>query len=282
MLILKGFAVNKPTFRLLGCLIAGLLLYSATRADERADAQPEVRSKAQLALDQAALNDKYTFILFYKDDAAPTRNMAQAIKTSIASRSDQTTLTYVKVTDPAEKAVVARFGVSRAAMPMAMAIAPNGAITRIVGQRFTPQEIEEAFVTPTMMRAMKSLQEGKLVLVCVHPSEASSTPLAVIDFQTDPHFKDRVANVSLVANDAAETKFMNQMKLDPQSPMTHTVLLAPPGMMVGKFDSTATKDDIAAALAQAGKCCNDPNCKHNQQQQSTSKGARRTTQPPQQ
>ena len=31
---------------------------------------------------------------------------------------------------------------------------------------------------------------------------------------------------------------------------------------VGKFGPASTKNEIAAALHQAGKCCNDPNCKH--------------------
>jgi hypothetical protein len=42
------------------------------------------------------------------------------------------------------------------------------------------------------------------------------------------------------------------------------VVLAPPGVLVGKFPASATSDQIGAALHAAGKCCNDPNCKHNQ------------------
>jgi hypothetical protein len=41
------------------------------------------------------------------------------------------------------------------------------------------------------------------------------------------------------------------------------VVMAPPGVLVGKFPASATMSDIATKLHAAGKCCNDPNCKHN-------------------
>jgi hypothetical protein len=45
------------------------------------------------------------------------------------------------------------------------------------------------------------------------------------------------------------------------------VVMAPPGVLVGKFIGSTTKDQIAAQLHAAGKCCNDPNCKHIQKAQ---------------
>jgi hypothetical protein len=45
------------------------------------------------------------------------------------------------------------------------------------------------------------------------------------------------------------------------------VVLAPPGVLVGKYPAGVTKDQIGAALHAAGKCCNDPNCIHNKKGQ---------------
>ena len=113
-------------------------------------------------------------------------------------------------------------------MPLMIAVAPNGAITALVQQKLTAQSIQDASVTPTMMQAMKSLQAGKLVLVCVHGSTRSAVPGAVKDFQTDPHFKDRLTTFSLEAADPGEAKFLTQMQLDPEATATKAVLLAPP------------------------------------------------------
>jgi hypothetical protein len=116
---------------------------------------------------------------------------------------------------------------------------------------------------------MKSLQEGKIVFVCLQTSDEAVLPTAVKEFQTDPLFKDRLSLVSMQLNDPAETRFLNQMQVDARrTPAATAVLLAPPGVLIGKYGPSATKDEVAAALHKAGKCCDDENCKHNQPQPS--------------
>jgi hypothetical protein len=235
-------------------------------------------SKTEQALVDAEANQTYTMLLFYKDDSPAARAMAASAKAELTKRPGEATLTYVQVANPEEKALVERFGVSRAPMPLLMAVAPNGAITGIFPQKLTAENVDSAFVTPTMMRVMKSLQTGKLVLVCVEGSESAVVPAAVVDFQKDPHFKDRLTTVSFQAADPTETKFLGQMKIDSNSSESTTVLLAPPGVMVGKFSADASMDEIAAALAKAGKCCDDPNCKHHHHAPKTA--PQTATQPP--
>jgi hypothetical protein len=222
-------------------------------------------SQAEATLDQAAADGKYTFLVFYKTNDAATQAMAATLKEGLASRTETAVGAYVQVGQPAEKALVDRFDVSRAPMPMTIAVAPNGAITGMFAQKLTAEGIENAFVTPTMTNCMKSLQAGKLVFVSVYGSAKAPAPASLKDFQTDPHFKDRLVTFSLLAADPAEAKFLKQMQIDAaKATGTTTVLLAPPGVLVGKFDAFTSKDDIAAALAKAGKCCDDPNCKHHQ------------------
>ena len=130
------------------------------------------------------------------------------------------------------------------------------------------------------MGVMKALQEGKIVLVTVQGTGPAVSPPALREFQADPHFSGRLANLTMKASDPRETMFMGQMELDPRATATHTAMLAPPGILVGKFAATATKTEIATALAQAGKCCDDPNCKHNQTaQQSAQQNAQPSPQP---
>ncbi len=88
-------------------------------------------SPAEQALADAAAEQKYTFLLFFKDDGPATQAMAQTVKRGVESRSDRATVAFVDVANPAEKALVDRFGVSRAPMPLTVAVAPNGAITSL-------------------------------------------------------------------------------------------------------------------------------------------------------
>jgi hypothetical protein len=220
-------------------------------------------SKAQQVLAESAEQQKYTFLVFYREDNQATRTMAQTLQAGLGQRSDQASICYVSVSDPAEQALVKKFGVSRAPLPFTLAVAPNGAVTALISQKITDSQIASAFVTVGMADCMKAMQDRKLVLVCVHPSARSQTPAAALEFQSDPEFKDRISVISIQANDSSEAPFLKQMEIVPASLKGSTmVFLAPPAVLVGKFASHATKAEMAAALHKAGKCCDDPNCKH--------------------
>jgi hypothetical protein len=223
----------------------------------------QTASPAQQSLEQAAAEQKFLFLMFYKDRSPAAEAMVQTLKQGVAQRSDRAALTFARVSDPAEQALVAKYDVGRAPMPMTLCIAPNGALTAIM-PKLTDADLDQAIVTPTMARCMKGIQDGKIVFVCVQTTEKPVMPNAVREFQADPLFKDRFTVVSMHAHDPAETRLLNQLQIDPRqtrSPMS--VVMAPPGALIGKYNLTATKDEIAAALHQAGKCCDDENCKHN-------------------
>ena len=241
--------------------IAGANLSGSVMAQQ--PAQPSVTG-AQAVIQQASRDGKYTFLLFYKQNDAALNTMAATLKETLTDKSEQAISAYVQVGNAADQALVAKYDVSRAPLPMIIALAPNGAMTGIFAQKVTAEKLNESFVTPTMMFAMKNLQENKLVLVTVQGSSKAPAPVAIKDFQSDPHVKDRIVTASMSAADPREAKFIGQMQIDSTAQATHTVLLAPPGVMIGKFNAIASKDEIAAALAKAGKCCDDPNCKHHQ------------------
>lgn len=224
-------------------------------------------SKAEAVINQAAQEGKYSFVLFYKQNDAATSAMNTTIQQSLAKYKNAATLTFVQVGDPTEQGLVARFDVSRAPMPMAVAIAPNGALTGMFAQKLDASHIDGSFVTPTMMQVMKALQENKIVFVTVQGSAAPVTPTALREFASDPHFNTRMVSLTMNAADPAEAKFAAEMEIDTRTVATQLSLLAPPGVLVGKFSPTTPKNTIAAALAEAGKCCDDPNCKHHQQAQ---------------
>lgn len=250
-------------------LILSLALAAPAGAQQAQPPQQlqQAPSKAQAALSQAAEAGKYTFVLFYKQNDAATNAMNTTIQQSLAKYKEAATLTFVYVGDPAEQALVAKYDVARAPMPMAVAIAPNGALTGLYPLKLEPMHVDNAFVTPTMMQAMKALQENKLVFVTVQGSGTPTTPTALQEFAADPHFNTRMVSLTMKATDPAEARFVAEMEIDARTQATQLSLLAPPGVLVGKFSPTTPKNTIAAAIAEAGKCCDDPNCKHHQQAQ---------------
>ena len=121
-------------------------------------------------------------------------------------------------------------------------------------------------VTPAMVDVTKALQDKKIVVVHVKATKDAPLPYGAFEFTADPAFQARTIVINVVASDPAEQRFLKDMEFNSASTRESTVVvMAPPGVLVGKFAAGATMADIATKLHAAGKCCDDPNCKHNKQ-----------------
>lgn len=210
----------------------------------------------------------FTYILFWKNNDPATQQFAETIRKGVARRPSQVTWTSVNVNDEANKAIVAEYGVSRAPMPLAICVAHNGAITAAFPRRPTDAMLDRAIVTPAMVTVTKALQDKKIVIVHVKAAGDAPLPYGAFEFTSDTDFKDRTVVVDVLASDASESRFLKDMDYNAASVRESSiVVMAPPAALVGKFSPAATKDDIIAKLNAAGKCCDDPNCKHNKKAQ---------------
>jgi hypothetical protein len=241
-------------------LALGMFFASSAHGQSPATQPP---SAAQQALAQAAGQGRYAYIVFYRADDEASRAMAQTVQAAAAQRPDAVATVFVSLADPVEGALVQQFAVARAPMPLTIVTAPNGAITGAFPQRVTAEQLTGAFVTPAMAACMKSMQQGRLVFLCLQTTPQPVTPVAINEFAADPHYKNRVDVVLVQATDPAEAQLLAELQLNAaQAAQANTVFFAPPGVLVGKFGMLSTKAEIAGALHKAGKCCDDPHCKH--------------------
>lgn len=221
------------------------------------------RTSAADDLSAAAQQQKYAFVMFWKQQDAATDAVFQSLNTHLAGHGDRATTVAVQATDPAQQEIVERFGVSRAPMPLVLAVAPNGAVTAAFQNAPTAQQVGGAFVTLAAANCMKALQDGKTVLMLVQPQADAQAPQGAQQFLADPQFSKRTALVRLGSSDAAEGQFLKKLGVSQQEANGCVVMMAPPGVFVGKFPVSVTGQELAKKLHAAGKCCDDENCKHN-------------------
>jgi hypothetical protein len=208
---------------------------------------------------------RFTFIVFSKQQDTKTQQFHQTFQAAAEKRTDRANFAAIDVRDPANQQTVAHYGVSRAPMPLAICVAENGAVTGVFMRQPNDQAIERALVTPAMTEATKALQDKKIVVVHVKQSPEIALPVGAAQFVSDPDFAARTTVIDVVLNDPAEARFVKDMEINPGAVSGSTVvIMAPPAALVGKFAGTATREEIVTKLHAAGKCCNDPNCKHNQ------------------
>ncbi|MHB0956241.1 MAG: hypothetical protein ACYC0X_07670 [Pirellulaceae bacterium] len=243
---------------------------SAQEGDGRAKvlARPAAEGRVSLgaaAIEQAAAAQKYIFVLFWKEKNQQTDRTWSVLQPAAAKMANWAEITAVQVTDPAEQELVARYDLSRAPLPLVMAIAPCGAITKAFTGQLTEAQLETAYVSPCTQLCLKALQDKKLVLLCVTDQPgtngATDVPQGARDFKADKQYGAATQIVLINANDEGETKFLQELQVNTTMPKPCTVLLAPPGTVIGQFDTHASKQHIVAKLVAAqnnpcagGKC----------------------------
>jgi len=247
--------------------LSGLFVTSSGQAVAQAVQQRSVvsvtaapsTSRGMTAIDEAARSGKYLFVFFWKQNDVQSQAMYRVLQSATAKWADSAISVSIPIIDRKEKAIIDKFDVSRAPMPLVLAMAPNGAITKACPIKFDEKQLQEGFVSPCTAKCLKCLQDQKIVLLCVQNQTTQFSQAAwkgVQDFKADARFAKATEVVSLDPSDQAEAAFLSDLEVDPRTSQAVTVLLAPPGQPIAKFAGAVTKDQIVAkvAAAQSGPC----------------------------
>ncbi|MFV0445151.1 MAG: hypothetical protein ACK5Q5_16365 [Planctomycetaceae bacterium] len=223
--------------------------------------QAQEQSPAEQQLTAAADSQQYAYLLFHRRDDEATRAMQATITAQVEKSAGKTVMVPVTIGNASEARLVKRFDATRMPMPCVMGIAPNGAVTGVYPLKVDSTQLERAVLTPKYSEMVKALQEQKIVLVCMHPAAGGTTPTGIAQFEQTPAFKGRTHSIEVQANEAAEQRFYERMRVSPDLTATSLVVFAPPGVFVGKFDELATGAQIAQQVHASGRC----NCQECQQ-----------------
>jgi hypothetical protein len=219
-------------------------------------------SPGAAAIAKAAKANKYLFIFFYTGQDSQTATMNGVFQTAMAKMTDRADSTAIYAADPAEKAIIDKFAVRGAPMPLVLAIAPTGAATRAFPKKFEEAQLQEAFVSPCTAKCMKAIQDRQSILLCVQNGKTQSSQEAmqgVEAFKADPQYTKGTEIVVLNPADNAEQPFLKALQVDPQTTTAVTLLVTPPGAPVARFAGAVTKGEIEAAVKAAQSSCG-PGC----------------------
>ena len=219
--------------------------------------------KGMAAIEHASKAGKYLFLFLYRADTGETDAMRKVFRAAMAKASDRAEWVEANVADPSEEPLVRKFNASRAPMPLVLALAPNGAVTGGFPAEFDEEKLLGAFVSPGMAQCLKGLQQRKLVFVCVQNQATKSNEAAmrgIRDFEADPSYKGATEVVTLDPTKSEDAKLLGQLRVAPDIQEAVTVLLAPPGAVVGTFQGVTSKSQIVAMLNKANMACGSGGC----------------------
>jgi hypothetical protein len=218
------------------------------------------------AMRRAAEAKKHLLVFVYEKNDDQMRAGRKTFDSAVRKLGDAVQATTVDRTASADREFVATYGLNSAPMPAVLVFAPNGAIAGgFVGARLTEASLLDSLASPAKQACLKALQERKLVFLCVRSGAAKSNDKAmkgVNEFKADDRFAEATEIVKIDLSDAAETKFLAQLEVDPKVDQVTTVFLAPPSALIGKYTGATEKSKLVAALqaASAGGCSGKSGC----------------------
>ncbi len=227
----------------------------ASTGDDSKDAAP-----VGVTLIRAAKANKYVFVFAYRTEDEPTTAARKALDTAMEKLANRAVAAILNVTDPLEKDLIDKYGLDRAPMPLVLAIAPNGAVTRSFTGTVAPAQFDTAFVSLGTQKSLKALQDRKLVFVCVQNDKTQHNADAlkgVKEFAAAAENAKTTEIITLDPADKAEEDFLKQLKVDPKTTEAVTIFMAPPGTIVATYKGATKNDVIVAAAKNAAKGC-DP------------------------
>ncbi len=249
-------------------LVASGIMSMALVSMAVAQAPQTAPSKSLATLDGAARANRYVFIFFYRQDDAQTRAMGDSFNAAIKTLAVRVDSVVARVTDPSEAAIVNKFQVSKAPMPLVLVIAPNGAVTSSFPGNFTKEQLLTAFGTPSSEKLLGALQQGKLVLVCLQNGKTRWNAEAmngVRAFKADQRYSAATEVVMLDPHAQGERPLLAKLGINAPVEEATTLLVAPPGSIIGTFKGATDGNQIITTLTKAiascaggcqpGQCC---------------------------
>jgi hypothetical protein len=249
--------LQKTLISLLVMALAGVMcVFLGPEASAQALQTPSSRGLA--AIDSATKANRYLFIFFYRQQDPQTLSLGEVFNSAVTATAGRADSIAILITDPSEAGIVKTFGVSEAPMPLVLVRAPNGAVTASFPSKFTKQQLLDAFGTPSMEKLLGALQQGKLVLLCVQNGRTRWNAEAmngVRAFKADPLYSSAIEVLVLDPNSAAERPLLAKLGMNTPVDEATTLLMAPPGSIIGSFKGATDKNQLIATLTNALSGC---------------------------
>jgi hypothetical protein len=222
------------------------------------------KGKVDVALELAQRSDRYLYVFLSKSEDQPTASMRKVFRKYVEGIKDRADAVEISVTAASERSFIDQYGLSRAPMPLALAFAPNGVATGGFHTNFTADDLAGGMVSPIAAECMKSLQDGQLVLLCVQNDKTTNNDAARAGadaFASDPNYRGAARLLDLDPANPAESSFLKDLEVSPETSTAVTVLLAPPGSPIAKFEGATTKAAFVEAVSKASSsCCPGGSC----------------------
>jgi hypothetical protein len=160
--------------------------------------------------------------------------------------------------DASNAALVSRFGLAGAPVPLILMFASNGALAGgIPSAKATPEAIVRMVPSPKKAAVLQELQAGNAVFLVASRKTMSDQATAMENCALAcGRVQGKAATVQVDLDDAAEKTFLADLRVSAAAESPVTVVINPQGQLTGSFTGAVDVAALAqAATTKAGGCC---------------------------
>lgn len=232
------------------------------QSDYSKTAKSEINNSSD-AVKNAVESKKYLFAIFYKGSIDDNYKQLEANVLKFIKASTAEIIIYsANISDTKESEAVKKYGFDETApFPIAMIIAPNGAVMGGINLDTPESDYSKAIVSTLAMDIMKTVQEGKIALISLQNKETKfndESKKAVDESLKDPKLG---THMNVIAADPAKSEnleFLKQCKIEGKVTEASVVVIVPPASIAGVLKGNITKDSILSILTSGG--CGSGSC----------------------
>lgn len=212
-------------------------------------------------LRQAGVDGKYVLICVWRDNKQETNDFRRRFAEVAAPEAARAVIIDAKSDfDDATIGLTRALHLERAPMPLVIAIAPNGAVTKAF-PKIPAEGFASAFVSPALASCLLAMQNNRMAVVSIGNASlpgSAATQATAEAFVAQP---GKSIYRSLVSVDpSAATELFKILDLPVTTDTAMIVLLVPPGQQLASFRHPVMIEQMNAALAKANATGCGPWC----------------------
>ena len=209
---------------------------------------PSITEPGHKLLAKTKAAGKFFVAMFTDSTASVTPEQVAALNEAGRKAGTQGTFVHIDLSKPGQSHIKKALDLGRTPMPVVVAVAPTGAITKTLVGKWDAKAISEAFVGPGVQATLGALQCGKLAVVLVQASDAADRNearagwMALFDEDNEEHADDRAILVAIHVDPSKEVDrdLCAQLRINPSIKTSTTVVLAPPHKELGRIEGATT------------------------------------------
>jgi hypothetical protein len=208
-------------------------------------------------LEKAASKGKTVFMLVTEPNAGGIEQAREMVNAS-SKQVKKSTVIQLDRADAANSALVVKYRLTGAPLPLIMVLAGNGAIAGgIPAANTTVEQLVKWVPTAKKAEVLKAVQDGQSVLItAASKGMLKETSVSSACAAACGQMQGKCTSIKINLDDDDELPFLNELKINPQSREPVTVVINAQGQVTGSFAGGVEVGNLVqAATKKAGGCC---------------------------